>query len=120
MNAACCCQSGVVTLAPPRRSFARRCARSIEWLVPAIVLAAMPKCPACVAAYVGMATGLGISVSSAAQLRGAALVVCVTSLAWLVIARGMRMRRTADVGQGVVRETPAKSYVAESVAGAPK
>jgi len=101
VNAACCCSQGVVTLEPPRRSFARRCARSIEWLVPAIVLAAMPKCPACVAAYVGMATGLGISVSSAAQLRGAAIGLSILSLAGLAAARLIarwRLRREVAIG----------------------
>lgn len=101
MNAACCCSQGVVTLEPPRRSFVARCLRSIEWLVPAIVLATMPKCPACVAAYIGMATGLGISVSSAAQLRSAAIGLCVLSLGGLAVARFIarrRLRRAAVIG----------------------
>jgi hypothetical protein len=75
--------------------------RSIEWLVPAIVLAAMPKCPACVAAYVGMATGLGMSVSSAAQLRSAAIGLCILSLGALAAARliaRLRLRRAATLG----------------------
>jgi hypothetical protein len=82
----------VVSLAPPRAGFGRRCRSVLEWLVPAMVLAAMPKCPACVAAYVGMATGLGISVSSAAQLRTAAIGLCAASLAWLL---GVRLKRSS-------------------------
>jgi hypothetical protein len=76
-----------VTLAPPRRSLRRRGIAALEWLAPACVLALMPKCPACLAAYLGMATGLGISVSSAAQLRSAAIGLCVLSLAGLAAAR---------------------------------
>ena len=39
-------------------------------------LALVPKCPACVVAYLAAATGLGISLSAAAYLRTAALFVC--------------------------------------------
>lgn len=87
MNAPCCCSTHVVTLAPPRRSLRRRGIAALEWLAPACVLALMPKCPACVAAYVGMATGLGISVSSAAQLRSAAIGLCLLSLVGLAASR---------------------------------
>lgn len=93
MNAPCCCSTAVVALAPPRRTRLRRGIAALEWLAPACVLALMPKCPACVAAYVGMATGLGISVSSAAQLRSAAIGLCLLSLAGLAATRLIGRRR---------------------------
>ena len=68
MSAACC------------RSLAGRCAGTAKWAVPASALALLPKCPACVAAYVAAATGLGISAAAAAALRTTVLVVCVVSL----------------------------------------
>lgn len=43
----------------------------------------IPKCPACVAAYVALFTGVGISLSSAAYLRLAVFMVCLGVLAFL-------------------------------------
>ena len=37
-------------------------------------LALMPKCPACIAAYLALGTGVGISLSAAAHLRTAFMV----------------------------------------------
>ena len=78
----CCC-------GPSGRTLARRCRGVAGWIVPASVLALMPKCPACVAAYVAVATGLGVSVTFAAYLRSSAIVLCVLALLYLT-ARAIR------------------------------
>jgi hypothetical protein len=57
--------------------------------VPASVLALIPKCPVCVAAYVAIGTGVAIPVSAASLLRTGTIAACVAALA-LLAARSIR------------------------------
>jgi len=63
----------------------RRAWRSVQWLFPATVLVLMPKCPLCVAAYVALFTGIGITFSAAQWIQRLILVFCLTSLAFLAV-----------------------------------
>lgn len=62
--------------APPKR----RKRGLAGWLVPGAALVLMPKCPVCVAMYVALFTGVGISVAMASALRTAALFLCAALL----------------------------------------
>jgi hypothetical protein len=61
----------------------RRVRDAAGWLVPAAILAALPKCPACLAIYVAMGTGVGLSLTAASYLRMAIVVVSLASLAYI-------------------------------------
>lgn len=67
----------------PPTGLLRRAWRAIQWLFPATLLVLMPKCPLCVAAYVALFTGIGISVSTARWIQILMLALCLTSLAYL-------------------------------------
>jgi hypothetical protein len=83
------CDEGAATR-PPRRSFVGLAG----WVVPGTILAIMPKCPACLAAYMAVGTGLALSASVAASLRMALIAL---SIAWLSYL-GVRWIRSAVAG----------------------
>jgi hypothetical protein len=60
----------------------RRFLRVAEWLIPGIILAILPKCPLCIVAYVAIGTGIGLSVSTAANARILIITLCVGFLAF--------------------------------------
>jgi hypothetical protein len=57
------------------------------WGLPSVILVSVPKCPACLAAYVMLWTGIGLSFSTATYLRWMLFFFCVASLLLLVIVR---------------------------------
>lgn len=78
---------------PPQPTFLQTSRGVLIWLLPGTVLALMPKCPACLAAYVAVATGLGVSIPLATGLRWLLLITCVSSLLWLASSQLRRGRR---------------------------
>lgn len=57
------------------------------WLLPATILTALPKCPLCIAAYLAIATGFQVSISTAAYIRIAAIILCAACIGFLAIRR---------------------------------
>jgi hypothetical protein len=65
----------------------RRVQEIFAWVFPSAILVLVPKCPACLAAYVTLWTGLGLSLSAATYLRWVLLFLCVASLLFLIVKR---------------------------------
>ncbi|HYF16004.1 MAG TPA: hypothetical protein VD971_13120 [Phycisphaerales bacterium] len=99
----CCCNDGrapavasAIVPSVPHRSAFRRAGAALVWAVPVAVLAGVPKCPACVAAYVLLFTGLGLSFASAAAVRWTLVAVSVAALGVLALRAARRaVRRVA-------------------------
>lgn len=73
---------------------ARRALDLTGTVVPVAILALLPKCPACIAAWLAVGAGIGISMSTAAQLRGLIVVSCLGCLAWVAARHLRRPSRT--------------------------
>lgn len=74
MKAACCAS---------RKSSATR--HLLAGLVPGLVLLLMPKCPACLAAYLAVGAGLSLSFGTAAALRVVLVTLSVFALVLVAV-----------------------------------
>jgi hypothetical protein len=72
-------------------SIVRRAVDLASWIVPSAILALIPKCPICLAGYVALWTGLGLSVAAAANLRMLLIIGCVISLVFLTARQTRRL-----------------------------
>ena len=66
-------------------SLLRRARRNMKWLLPAVPLVFIPKCPMCVVGYVALFTGIGITLSTARWLELVIPASCLISLAFLAV-----------------------------------
>jgi hypothetical protein len=87
MNARHCCKTRAGDKARQPASRWRRGGEIAGWILPGATLAMLPKCPACVAAYVALATGIGISLPTATYLRAMLVALCVAPLVFIIAGR---------------------------------
>jgi hypothetical protein len=74
-------------------TFISRCFRITKLIIPSVVLAILPKCPVCLAGYIAVGTGIGVSVTSATYLRTSLIILCLISMSYLAAKRLLRLRR---------------------------
>lgn len=67
------------------RAFTQRFLAFASLVAPSVVLALMPKCPVCLAGYLAIATGVGVSVATAANLRMGVMILCVSCFLFLTV-----------------------------------
>lgn len=94
MNSLDCCQRNSRALDEARRpETGLRRARGVAGLIlPGALLALMPKCPMCLAAYVALCTGFTMSCSSAHLVLRALTTLCLGTLALFVFRRVLSCR----------------------------
>jgi tRNA(Arg) A34 adenosine deaminase TadA len=76
-----------------QRTRLRRVREAAGWILPGALLALLPKCPMCLAAYVVLGTGLSLSYSSAHILLRALIAICLGALALCIVRRVVNCRR---------------------------
>lgn len=88
----CVCRRNAASLtaSPGEMRLARRTRGAAAWALPSIVLALLPKCPLCIAAYLAIGGGLGMSLTSATHLRTALVWLCWSVLGLLALRLMMR------------------------------
>ena len=88
-----CCHSATRDRehAPRPASRWRRGAEIAGWIIPSATLVLLPKCPACVALYVALFSGIGLSLASASIVRTSLLILCVAALFYLTLKRLCRL-----------------------------
>ncbi|MFO1499369.1 MAG: hypothetical protein U1G07_13400 [Verrucomicrobiota bacterium] len=92
MNANHCCQGRRRTVGEATPSRLRQGSAIAGWLVPSATLALLPKCPACLAAYVALFSGISLSVGTASYLRISIVILSVSVLLYLSLKRLRRLR----------------------------
>lgn len=81
MNADGCCDRRCSRSSTP----ARRYLYTGGWAVSAAILALIPKCPLCLAMYLAVGLGVGVSLPTATYLRLALILLCVAPLAYFAV-----------------------------------
>jgi hypothetical protein len=89
MNSSHCCQTNPRAGGDARQGkiWLRRSRGVAGWIVPGALLALMPKCPMCLAAYVALCTGFTMSGPSAHILLRTLTALCIGTLALCITRR---------------------------------
>jgi len=101
MRACCSCGKSAASTSSAA-TWTRGAFSFVEWALPVAALALVPKCPACLAGYILLFTGIGSSVAAAAAVRWTIIGVCAAVLALLLLRLLARMARRSGEAPAAV------------------
>jgi len=96
MNTDRCCENS------NPRTFARRYVDVFGWIIPGAILAILPKCPMCLAAYIALWSGIGLSLSAATHLRVLLLMLSVGLILFMVVRNTRRLIHKFDGHEKII------------------
>jgi hypothetical protein len=68
---------------------------TVKMTVTAIVFALIPKCPVCLAGYIALGTGIGLSLTTATYIRMGLIILCIVSLSYFIVRQLYRYMASA-------------------------
>ena len=68
---------------------------TVKMTVTAIVFALIPKCPVCLAGYIALGTGIGLSLTTATYIRMGLIILCIVSLSYFIAKQLYRYMASA-------------------------
>jgi hypothetical protein len=100
----CACRRNAASRVPPapEKRLARRTRGASAWALPSVTLLLVPKCPMCIAAYLALGGGLGVSLTTAAHLRAALIWLCWSALALLCVRMARRFAKRGTMTRTTV------------------
>jgi len=96
MNTDRCCENS------NPRTFARRYVDVFGWIILGAILAILPKCPMCLAAYIALWSGIGLSFSAATHLRVLLLMLSVGLILFMVVRNTRRLIHKFDGHEKII------------------
>ena len=98
-----------------RGTWLRRVREVAGWIVPGTLLALLPKCPMCLAAYAALGTGFTLSYTSAHLLLRALTALCIGTLAFCAARRMVtHYRRQHSFPLGTIPRSLLRLFSSES------
>lgn len=89
----CCGSRGWASVERRRPTLTGQASSALRWMVPCGLLILMPKCPACFAGYFLLATGIGLSASTAHTARASLIWICIASCVVFLVPQMSRFRK---------------------------